>query len=62
MQNANVIEMVGAVFAGLITVAIVAVLFKPGSTAPAFLGAMGSAFSQSVNAASGGGQGSLQAK
>lgn len=54
MQNANVVEMVGAIFAGLITVAIVAVLFKPNSTAPAFLKAAGSAFSESVTAAQGG--------
>ena len=54
MGNANVVEMVGAIFAGLITVAIAAVIFKPNSTAPAFLGSMGSAFSQSVTAAQGG--------
>ena len=50
----NVVEMIGAIFAGLITVAIAAVIFKPNSTAPAFLSAAGAAFSSSVTAAQGG--------
>lgn len=47
----NVIETVGAVAAGVITVAIVALIFQPKSSAPAVFTAAGNAFSGSIKAA-----------
>lgn len=47
----NVIETIGAVAAGIITVAIVALVFQPGSTAPSFIKNSGDAFSASLKAA-----------
>ena len=47
----NVIEVVGAIFAGLITVAIASVIFKPGSTAPGLVTASGNAFAAAVTGA-----------
>lgn len=47
----NVIEMIGALGAGIITVAIVALIFQPKSTAPAVFTAGGNAFSGSIKAA-----------
>lgn len=47
----NVIETLGAVAAGIITVAIVALIFQPGSTAPAVFTAAGNAFTGGIKAA-----------
>lgn len=47
----NLIETIGAIAAGIITIALVAVTFQPGSTAPAVLKASGEAFSSSIKAA-----------
>lgn len=47
----NLIETIGAIAAGIITVALVAVTFAPGSTAPAVFKAGGEAFSSSIKAA-----------
>lgn len=47
----NVAETVGAICAGIITVAIVAVVFQKDSQAAAVLKAAGEAFSSSIKAA-----------
>lgn len=47
----NFVETIGAIAAGIITVAIVAVTFQKGSTAPAVFTAAGTAFSSSIKAA-----------
>lgn len=47
----NLIETVGAIAAGIITVAIVALVFQPNSTAPAVFKSAGDAFSSSVKVA-----------
>lgn len=47
----NLIETVGAIAAGIVTVAIVALVFQPKSTAPAVFSAAGNAFSSSIKAA-----------
>ncbi len=53
MPKANLMETIGAIFAGLITVAIAAVIFKPNSTTAAVLSAGGSSFATAVSAAEG---------
>lgn len=55
MPRMNFMETIGAIFAGLITVAIAAVLVKPKSTTAAIITATGNAFGTAVNAAEGGG-------
>jgi hypothetical protein len=47
----NLIETIGAIALGIITIALVAVTFQPGSTAPAVFTAGGNAFSTSIKAA-----------
>lgn len=47
----NIVETIGAVLLGVVSVALVAVTFKPGSTAPAVFTAGGNAFSSSIKAA-----------
>lgn len=47
----NIVETIGAVAAGIITVAIVALIFQPKSTAPAVFKSAGDAFSGSIKAA-----------
>lgn len=47
----NLVETLGAVAAGIITVALVAVTFQPGSTAPKVFTSVGDAFSTSIKAA-----------
>lgn len=47
----NIIETIGAVAGGIITVAIIALIFQPKSTAPAVFTAAGNAFSGSIKAA-----------
>jgi len=47
----NLIETIGAIAAGVITVALVAVTFQKGSTAPAVFESAGKAFASSIKAA-----------
>lgn len=47
----NLVETIGAIALGIVTVALVAVTFQPGSTAPAVFNAGGSAFATSIKAA-----------
>lgn len=47
----NVIETVGAIAGGIITVAIVALIFQKGSTAPQLVKNSGEAFSATIKAA-----------
>lgn len=47
----NLIETIGAVAAGIVTVALVAVTFQPGSTAPQVFKSAGDAFGTSIKAA-----------
>lgn len=47
----NIVETIGAIFAGIITVAIVAVIVQPNSTAASLAKASGEAFSSSIKAA-----------
>jgi hypothetical protein len=47
----NIIETIGAIAAGIITIAIVAIIVQPGSTAAALTTSAGSAFSSSIKAA-----------
>lgn len=47
----NLLETIGAIAAGIITVALVAVTFQPNSTAPKVFTAAGEAFSTSIKAA-----------
>lgn len=47
----NLVETIGAIAAGIITIALVAVTFQPGSTAPAVFKSGGEAFSSSIKAA-----------
>lgn len=47
----NLVETIGAIAAGIITVALVAVTFQPGSTAPQVFTAGGTAFASSIKAA-----------
>lgn len=47
----NIIEMIGAVATGIITIAIVALIFAPNSTAPRVIKNAGEAFSSSIKAA-----------
>lgn len=47
----NLVETIGAIAAGIITIALVAVTFQPGSTAPAVFESAGKAFSSSIKVA-----------
>jgi hypothetical protein len=47
----NIIETIGAIAAGIITVAIVAIIVQPGSTAAALVTSSGTAFSSSIKSA-----------
>jgi len=47
----NLIETIGAIAAGIITIALVAVVVQPNSTAPAVFTSAGNAFSSSIKAA-----------
>lgn len=47
----NLVETIGAIAAGVITVAIVALVFQPNSTAPAVFKSGGDAFSGAIKAA-----------
>ena len=47
----NFIEMIGTIAAGVITIAIVAVIVQPNSTAPSLLKNSGDAFSATIKAA-----------
>lgn len=52
MGGANIIEVMGAIFAGLITIAIASVLTRSGSQTANIIKASGDAFASDVNAAS----------
>ena len=47
----TIIETIGAIAAGIVTIALVAVTFQKGSTAPQVLTAGGNAFATSIKAA-----------
>lgn len=47
----NLVETIGAIAAGIISVAMVALIFQPKSTAPAVFQSAGDAFSGSIKAA-----------
>ena len=47
----NVVETLGAVAAGIITIAIVALIVKPNSSAPKLVARSGTAFASSIKAA-----------